>query len=64
MVFTKNQVFTSPSTAAAVIVGTETHNGRQAWKVEGTGLTYGEWQAREIQSTEAGDNQPEIIPPE
>ncbi|MDR1512110.1 MAG: GIY-YIG nuclease family protein [Propionibacteriaceae bacterium] len=48
LVFTQNQVFSSPSTAAAVIVGTETHNGRQAWKVEGTTESYGDWQAQQI----------------
>ncbi|MDR0594490.1 MAG: DUF4357 domain-containing protein [Bifidobacteriaceae bacterium] len=63
MVFVKDQVFTSPSTAAAVVVGTETHNGRQAWKVEATRVTYGEWQAQEIQGAEAGDVKPEAIPP-
>ena len=54
LVFTRDQVFTSPSTAAAVIVGTETHNGRQAWRVEATGVAYGDWQAQRIQQTEEG----------
>jgi hypothetical protein len=48
--FAQNWVFTSPSAAAAVIVGTETHNGRQSWKVEGEGISYGAWQERNIVS--------------
>lgn len=44
LVFTQNQVFSSPSAAAAVVVGTETHNGRLAWHVEGSQTTYGAWQ--------------------
>lgn len=48
LVFMQDQVFTSPSAAAAVIVATETHNGRQAWKVEGSSLSYGDWQNQQI----------------
>jgi hypothetical protein len=50
--FIRNFVFTSPSTAAAVIVGTETHNGRSAWRVEGQEQTYGEWQTQVIEAEE------------
>jgi hypothetical protein len=52
MVFAQNQVFSSPSSAAAVIVGTETHNGRQAWKVEGTAVSYGDWQTQQIDAVD------------
>jgi hypothetical protein len=48
MVFTQNKVFSSPSAAAAVIVATETHNGRQAWKAEGSAVTYGDWQNEQV----------------
>ena len=27
---------------------TETHNGRQAWKVESIGVPYGDWQSQRI----------------
>jgi hypothetical protein len=40
--FTKNHAFSSPSTAASVLVEGES-NGRRAWKVKDTGQTYGEW---------------------
>jgi len=54
MAFVRNQVFSSPSSAAAVIVGTETHNGRQSWKVEETGVAFGDWQAQQIDQVGAG----------
>ncbi len=40
--FTKNHAFSSPSTAASVLVGGES-NGRRAWKVKNTGQSYGDW---------------------
>jgi len=55
-VFTRNQVFSSPSAAAAVIAGTETRNGRQEWRVEATGVPYGDWQAQQINAAEADVN--------
>ena len=53
LVFTRNQVFSSPSAASAVVVGTETSNGRQRWKVEGVGIPYGDWQAQQISAIDA-----------
>ena len=47
MRFARNQVFASPSAAAAVVVG-RTANGRQDWKLKGSGLSYGDWQAQGI----------------
>jgi len=62
MTFTRNQVFSSPSSAAAVIVGTETHNGRQAWKVEETGVAYGDWQSQQInQAGTAAVDGPQLV---
>ena len=58
MVFTQNQVFSSASSAAAVVVATETHNGRQAWKVESTGVPYGDWQSQQI--ADADESSPPI----
>ncbi|MBI5900578.1 MAG: GIY-YIG nuclease family protein [Rhodocyclales bacterium] len=49
LVFTQDVPFNSPSDAAAVI-GTTSLNGRKAWKVIGTNLTFAEWEA----SQEAG----------
>lgn len=43
-VFTHDQVFRSPSAAAAVIAG-RSANGRVEWKVRGTRRTYAEWQS-------------------
>ena len=45
--FARDQVFASPSAAAAVVVG-RTANGRQDWKVQGSGVSYGDWQAQDI----------------
>lgn len=41
--FTRNQVFASPSAAAAVVTG-RSANGRVEWKVQGSGPSYGSWQ--------------------
>jgi hypothetical protein len=46
-VFTKNQVFASPSAAAAVVAG-RSANGRTSWVEDSTGLTYGAWQNRDL----------------
>ena len=46
-VFNEDQSFSSPSAAAAVVSG-RSANGRTSWKAEGSGLTYGEWQDRQV----------------
>lgn len=43
MYFVRNQVFASPSAAAAVIVG-RSANGREEWKIPDDGGSYGSWQ--------------------
>lgn len=43
MVFTRDHVFASPSAAAAVVLGRNS-NGRLEWKVQGSGVSFGEWQ--------------------
>lgn len=48
--FARDQVFSRPSAAAAVVVG-RAANGRNDWKMQGTGVTYGNWQARGIDPT-------------
>jgi len=60
-VFTRNQVFSSPSAAAAVIAGTETRNGRLEWRVEGTAVTYGDWQTQQISAADASENAREPV---
>ena len=45
--FTRNQVFASPSAAAAMVTG-RSANGRVEWKVQGTGLSYGSWQSEGV----------------
>ena len=48
MCFARDQVFASPSAAAAVVSGRSTSNGRTDWKVEDTGISYGNWQNQGI----------------
>ncbi|MEQ5858391.1 MAG: GIY-YIG nuclease family protein [Salinicola sp.] len=45
--FTKDYAFSSPSAAAAIVVG-RAANGRIDWKVAGSGLSYGEWQDQQV----------------
>ncbi|MEB0001677.1 GIY-YIG nuclease family protein [Cryobacterium sp. 10S3] len=45
--FVHDQVFASPSAAAAVVFG-RTTNGRTEWKVRGTGVSYGAWQSEGV----------------
>jgi hypothetical protein len=45
MTFARDFVFSSPSAAGAAVTGRQT-NGRTDWKMEKTGLSFGEWQAR------------------
>jgi hypothetical protein len=45
MVFTRDLVFASPSAAAAVVFG-RVSNGREAWKADGLGISFGEWQTQ------------------
>lgn len=40
--FGEDYAFTSPSLAASVVLARNT-NGRSAWRVRGTGLTYAQW---------------------
>lgn len=42
-ILTRDVVFTSPSAAAAVVLGRASANGRRAWTTE-DGLTYGRWE--------------------
>jgi hypothetical protein len=46
--FTRNQVFASPSAAAAVVTG-RSANGRVEWKVQGSSLSYGSWQSEGVE---------------
>lgn len=47
MVFTADYVFASPSAAAAVALGRPS-NGRAEWKVQASGMSYGQWQEQQI----------------
>jgi hypothetical protein len=47
MRFARDQVFASPSAAAAVIIGRQA-NGRVEWKAEGSGISFGSWEDRGI----------------
>jgi hypothetical protein len=53
MRFARNQVFASASAAAAVVVG-RTANGRNDWKIQGSGISFGTWQAQGIEQ-DAGE---------
>lgn len=46
--FTHDQVFSSPSAAAAVIVG-RAINGRTDWKMPDSGMSYGAWQSQGVE---------------
>lgn len=48
MRFARDQVFASPSAAAAVIIGRQA-NGRVEWKAEDAGISFGNWQDRGIE---------------
>lgn len=52
--FTRNQVFASPSAAAAVVAG-RSANGRNEWRISGTGMSFGSWQNQEIELNLGGD---------
>lgn len=45
--FNQDHLFSSPSAAAAVILG-RSSNGRRRWKQLGTDLTYEEWQQKQV----------------
>lgn len=53
MRFTHDQVFASPSAAAAVVAG-RSANGRAEWKVSGSGLSYGSWQSQGVDAAVHG----------
>lgn len=46
--FASDHAFGSPSIAAAVVLGRNT-NGREAWRIEGSGQSYAEWQAARVE---------------
>ena len=48
---TRDVVFSSPSAAAAVMAG-RAANGRTAWVIRPTGMTFGEWQNRGVTLTD------------
>ena len=50
--FARDQVFSSPSAAAAVVAG-QPMNGRTSWRVAGTGQTYGQWQDEQVSGVTA-----------
>jgi Domain of unknown function (DUF4357) len=52
MRFARDQVFASPSAAAAVITGRQA-NGRAEWKAESSGISFGNWQDRGIDQAAA-----------
>jgi hypothetical protein len=45
--FTIDYAFDSPTAAAAMVSGTGL-NGRAHWKVKGEGISYKEWQERQV----------------
>jgi Domain of unknown function (DUF4357) len=48
--FARDYVFASPSAAAAVVTGRNA-NGRIEWRIQGSGMNFGEWQLRDIVSS-------------
>jgi len=59
-VFTDNQAFSSPSSAAAIVAG-RTANGRKEWKVEGSQITYHAWQESKLDEIDATIDTPEEL---
>jgi hypothetical protein len=53
MRFVRDQVFASPSAAAAVVVG-RSANGRNEWQIAGTGISYGSWQNQGVDQAVEG----------
>ncbi len=51
LVFVEDVPFSSPSAAAQAVFGTS-RNGRYDWLVDGSNVTYGEWQERQLASDE------------
>lgn len=49
--FTRDQSFSSPSAAAAIVAGRST-NGRTEWREKSTGMTFGEWQSQLVEGEE------------
>jgi Domain of unknown function (DUF4357) len=49
--FARDYVFASPSAAAAVVTGRNA-NGRIEWRIQGSGMNFGDWQLRDIDSSE------------
>ncbi|TDR49957.1 uncharacterized protein DUF4357 [Pseudomonas brenneri] len=47
--FATDYPFDSPSAAAAVVLGRNA-NGRQEWKVQNSGITYGAWQEQQLEA--------------
>jgi hypothetical protein len=52
LIFTEDVAFSSPSAAAAVVYGGN-QNGRQAWRIKDTGLSYQQWQEQRLANTDA-----------
>ena len=48
-VLTEDYAFSSPSAAAAVVSG-RSSNGRTAWKVVGTSMTYADWERKTLEA--------------
>ncbi len=55
-VFQENVPFSSPSAAAAVVLG-RASNGRTEWKVRGTSKTYEDWQNERLAANSNGDEE-------
>lgn len=53
-VFTENYAFRSPSAAGAVVTGRPC-NGRIAWKLKGTTMTYAEWEEQQLAHMKKGN---------
>lgn len=52
--FAQDYAFVSPSAAGAVVAGAEM-NGRTQWKVKGEGISYKDWEARQLTGAEKGE---------
>lgn len=58
--FTRDQVFSSPSAAAAVVSG-RSANGRTTWLEKNTRMTYGDWQSAQIEQQTPTDSSGHVM---
>ena len=57
--FAEDVAFRSPSAASAVILG-RPDNGRASWRIDGVGISYGDWQSELVARSAAGASEDSV----